>query len=68
MKLFVLLSLILLTSCASMDKTILGGAEGNLSYELTIDLGIIEPIGFKIGGTRITDAPEVKKSGKIVIE
>lgn len=51
-----------------MDKTIIGGAEGELTYKFIIDLGIIEPIGFEIGGQRTKDVAPVKKSGKIVIE
>ena len=64
----ILLLVLMLTGCSSMGDTIIGGAEGNLTYKFSIDLGIIEPIGFEIGGTRIKDVPVAKKTGKIVME
>ena len=64
MKPAILLSLILITGCSSMGDTIIGGAEGNLTYKFQIDLGIIEPIGFEIGGTRTKD-PDVKRDGTV---
>jgi len=53
----ILICLYILAGCASTGepKTIIQGAPGTVQWGFTLDLGIIEPIEFYIGGKRTTE-------------